>query len=323
MPLVSCLPHRLRCHQVPEILHSQWSLKIGWLKKLPEKKEGFPGGSDGKESTCSVEDLSSILGLGWFPKGGLGNPLQYSYLENSHGERSLAGCSPRGRKELDMTEWLSTHALTQKSGTVVKTLHAQCRDTGLIPGWRTKILGATQSNQKLKKKNKGLIKMSAPPVYFRIIISPLEVLTLITSAESPFLYKITYAQAPGIRMWAYLGPSFCWPYLGTRKRVPGWCETSLATASWSCGGATSRRDDKVCFLLSACFVSENLPPPPAAVQAVGRGAIAPDLHEAVIPGHMATGPEGSVRIQAVTASGVKAWVGTCFCVSWDDADFFV
>ena len=26
--------------------------------------EGFPGGSDGKESACSVEDLGSIPGLG-------------------------------------------------------------------------------------------------------------------------------------------------------------------------------------------------------------------------------------------------------------------
>lgn len=59
---------------------------------------------------------------------------------------------------------------------------------------------------------------------------------------------------------------------------------------WSAG----RRDDKVCLLLSACFVSEYLPPPPAAIQTAGRGAIAPDLHEAVIPGHMAMGPEGTV-----------------------------
>lgn len=79
--------------------------------------------------------------------------------------------------------------------------------------------------------------MGAPPVYFRIIISPFKILTLIISAESLFLYKITYAQVPGIRTWAYLGPSFCWPYLGTRKSVPGWWEIPLATASWSCGGA--------------------------------------------------------------------------------------
>ena len=68
----------------------------------------FPGGSDGKESACSVGDLGSIPGLGRFPGGGHGNPLQYSCLENPHGQRSLVGYSPWGCKESDMTEWLST-----------------------------------------------------------------------------------------------------------------------------------------------------------------------------------------------------------------------
>ena len=44
---------------------------------------GFPGGSNGKESACSVGDLGSIPGLGRSPGGGNGNPLQYSCLENS------------------------------------------------------------------------------------------------------------------------------------------------------------------------------------------------------------------------------------------------
>ena len=44
------------------------------------------------------------------PGGGHGNPLQYSCLEIPHGQRSQAGYSPRGRKELHMTEWLSTHS---------------------------------------------------------------------------------------------------------------------------------------------------------------------------------------------------------------------
>ena len=33
-----------------------------------------------------------------------GNPLQYSCLENFNGQRSLAGYSSRGHKELDMTD---------------------------------------------------------------------------------------------------------------------------------------------------------------------------------------------------------------------------
>ena len=64
----------------------------------------FPGDSDGKESACNVGHLGSISGLGRFPGGGHGNPLHYSCLENPHGQRSLAGYSPWGHKDLDMTE---------------------------------------------------------------------------------------------------------------------------------------------------------------------------------------------------------------------------
>ena len=69
-----------------------------------EVTEGFPGGSDGKESACNVGDLGSIPGLGRSPGDGHGNPLQNSCLENPHGQRNLVGYSPWGRKELDMTE---------------------------------------------------------------------------------------------------------------------------------------------------------------------------------------------------------------------------
>ena len=44
--------------------------------------KGFPCGSVGKESTCSVGDLGSIPGLGRAPGEGNGNLLQYSCLEN-------------------------------------------------------------------------------------------------------------------------------------------------------------------------------------------------------------------------------------------------
>ena len=53
-------------------------------------------------------NLGLIPGLGRPCGEGHGNPLQYSCLENPHGQRSLAGYSPRGHKDLDTTEWLST-----------------------------------------------------------------------------------------------------------------------------------------------------------------------------------------------------------------------
>ena len=44
--------------------------------------KGFPGGSDGKESTCNAGDQGSIPGLRGSPGEGHGNPFRYSCLEN-------------------------------------------------------------------------------------------------------------------------------------------------------------------------------------------------------------------------------------------------
>ena len=75
------------------------------------------GGSDGKEAACNAGDLGSIPGLKRSPGGGHGNPLQYSCLENPHGQRSLMGYSPWGSKESDTTEGLSItqHSTAQHS----------------------------------------------------------------------------------------------------------------------------------------------------------------------------------------------------------------
>ena len=55
-----------------------------------------------------TRDVGSIPGLGGSPGGGHGYPLQYSYLQNPHGQRSLAGYSPQGHKGSDTTERLSS-----------------------------------------------------------------------------------------------------------------------------------------------------------------------------------------------------------------------
>ena len=89
---------------------------------------GFPGGSEGKESACNVGDLRSIPRLGRSPGGGNGNPVQYSCLENPHGQRCLVGYGLWGRKELDMTEGLST---------------TQHMDASLIMGFSQFIIKAT------------------------------------------------------------------------------------------------------------------------------------------------------------------------------------
>ena len=99
----------------------------------------FPGSSAGKESACNEGDPGSIPGSGRSHGKGICYPLQYSWaslvaqtvknlpamwetwvrpssreefqyssLENPHGQRSLAGYSPWGRKESDITEQPST-----------------------------------------------------------------------------------------------------------------------------------------------------------------------------------------------------------------------
>ena len=44
--------------------------------------QGFPRGSEGKESACNAGDLDSIPGSGRSPGEENGNQLQYSCLEN-------------------------------------------------------------------------------------------------------------------------------------------------------------------------------------------------------------------------------------------------
>ena len=59
---------------------------------------GLPCGLEVKASTSNEGDPGSIPGLGRSPGEGNGTPLQYSCLENPHGQRSLVGYSPWGRR---------------------------------------------------------------------------------------------------------------------------------------------------------------------------------------------------------------------------------
>ena len=95
-----------REHLVPQLVKNSPAVQetpvgfLGW--EVPRRRDrlptpvflGFPGSSDGKESACNAEDLVLMSGLGRSPEGGHGNPLQYSCLETTHGQRSLVGYSP-------------------------------------------------------------------------------------------------------------------------------------------------------------------------------------------------------------------------------------
>ena len=56
-----------------------------------------------------IGDTSSIPGSGRSPREGNGSLHQYSCLEKSHGQRSLAGYSPWGLKESYKTKGLNHH----------------------------------------------------------------------------------------------------------------------------------------------------------------------------------------------------------------------
>ena len=81
--------------QNKRFLKNQVQEKVKQKKSINTMKQGFPGGSDGKEFTCNTGDLGSIPGLERSP--GHGNPLQYSCLENS----------------MDRAWWVTVHGVTK------------------------------------------------------------------------------------------------------------------------------------------------------------------------------------------------------------------
>ena len=82
-----------------------------WFYLLPIV--GFPGGSGGKEPASSMGDLSLSSGLRRSPGGGHGKPLQYSCLENPHGQTAwrLQSMGSHGIRYI----WVTKHSTAQVS----------------------------------------------------------------------------------------------------------------------------------------------------------------------------------------------------------------
>ena len=90
-------------------LANQGDLDLEWNNFIGEQAInvfvsllGFP------ELTCQCRRHGFDPWVGKIPWRRAWYPLQYSCLENPHGQRSLEGCSPWGRTESDMPEQLST-----------------------------------------------------------------------------------------------------------------------------------------------------------------------------------------------------------------------
>ena len=77
-------------------------------------KERLPCNSDGKDSACHPGDPGSIPGSGRSSGEESGNPLQFSCLENPHGQRGLVGFSPWDHKESGTAEPLTPLLLDLK-----------------------------------------------------------------------------------------------------------------------------------------------------------------------------------------------------------------
>ena len=91
--------------------------KLKALQTAEKRREAKGKGEKervGKEFACSAGDPGSIPGLGRSPGEGNGQPTPVSLPGKSHGQRSLVGCSPCGRKESGTTERLT---LTYLQGT--------------------------------------------------------------------------------------------------------------------------------------------------------------------------------------------------------------
>ena len=84
----------------------------------------FPWGLDGKESACNAGDSDLIPGSGRSPWRRAWQPTPVFLSGEFHGQKSLAGYSPWGHKELDVTERLSlTHSLALVFKTVFNLTH--------------------------------------------------------------------------------------------------------------------------------------------------------------------------------------------------------
>ena len=82
----------LKAGQGDQILHGSWGVVKERVSQVALVVKKPPANAE------DIRDTGSIPGSGRSPGGGHGTPLQYSCLENPHGQRSMVGYSPWGCK---------------------------------------------------------------------------------------------------------------------------------------------------------------------------------------------------------------------------------
>ena len=96
--------------------------------------KGFPGGSDGKESTCECRNAGRIHGLGRTPGEGNGNPLKYSCVGNPM-DREAGWVIVHGvAKESDITWHLDTVTLSKpcRLGSISESRHTDLPQSAMM-----------------------------------------------------------------------------------------------------------------------------------------------------------------------------------------------
>ena len=96
----------------------------GWMdgqKEVYPLNMGFPSGASGEESTCRYRRCgrgSFDPWVGKTPWRRAWQPTPGFLPGESHGQRSLAGYSPRGRRELDTTKDAHMHHSLESDSTI-------------------------------------------------------------------------------------------------------------------------------------------------------------------------------------------------------------
>ena len=98
---------------------------------------------------------------------GNGNPLQFSHLEKSHGQRNLVGCSPWGCEESEMTERLhfdfSLSRIGEGNG---NPLQCSCLENPRDGGaWWAAVYGFAQSQTWLKRLSSSSMALVATTLF--------------------------------------------------------------------------------------------------------------------------------------------------------------
>ena len=82
------------------------------MEEVPNKYIlGLPGGPAVKNLSANAGDAGSIPGSGRSPGVGMATHSSILAWKISHGQRKLAGYSPWGRKELDVTKEIKHAAI--------------------------------------------------------------------------------------------------------------------------------------------------------------------------------------------------------------------